>query len=447
MTQTSIWLNNLSTSLLDRCDAFDTFDDLDEAFKASSRAVDIDPDNPDRKLYLNNLATVLLAKFDYSGCQDYLKKAMSYLEETIDRDQRPPTDYLRLHTLANAYTTRYEKTGSLTDLNEAIKHRRATLRIGDHPKRPMYLHSLSHVLHTRGIRFRSDPDFEESERCISEAIRITDPDHPAQAKYWNAYASQVQRNGDDPERLEEAINAYKRALDLKNRTNKQDARIRSNLAIALSKRFKRTNKLDDLDGAIALVRTSVASDAPTPRAAVRYRFVLAQSLFDRFKATGEDANLDEAIIEYDKVAEDPLGDEYRTAYFLLRLSLALMARNGDRDRIRAGSACIKGARMEEANPTTRIVCAKFAAQALVEKDLEQGQSLFAKAVELLPDLVPHQVTHSSEKVQVSVLHGVASTAAALTLDCKMSTAKAVALLDAGRFIVLGQKLDIRSDVN
>jgi hypothetical protein len=183
-------------------------------------------------------------------------------------------------------------------------------------------------------------------------------------------------------------------------------------------------------------------DYPDRLRALNFRRVLALALVARFMELKDQNDVDRAIQIYEALH---LGKEALFAT-LWQFATALLCRGSSTDKILAGSMYAQGAADLVVAPTFRISSAIQAAKLLFSTDPEKAQSLLSTAVHLLPDLAPRQIEQKYQQDTIKAFAGVASNAAALTLDCGRDPIEAVQLLDAGRGIILGRLMDIRDDI-
>jgi hypothetical protein len=163
-------------------------------------------------------------------------------------------------------------------------------------------------------------------------------------------------------------------------------------------------------------------------------------------ATGQESDFDMAIDEHRRVADATLPDEDSRGYFLWCLGGALLARKRATDIDSAIAVFTETVQLASSGTKIRIWAAKSAAELLAPIKPREAQHLLATAMQLTPNLAPYQGDRLPAQKLIEAIYGIASDTAALTLDCELSAAAAVALLEGARFVLLGRIIDIRPDL-
>lgn len=444
------YLNSLSSRLLRQFERGGSLDDLTQATDAASLAVKVSSElnHPDRRLYITTFATALWARFRQFGQLEDLELAKTILDEVIDWDREYPAKCGQLHNLANFCAARFMKLRSLSDLNEAIQHRKSTVKIATHgdPKRPLYLHGLTTDLHTRAAYIGSTADWNEAKACIEEAVELTPDKDVRRTMYLDSQAGIVLLLHDAYElaTIDRAITLFKTAQESSN--EKFKGQILANLALARHMRFRFSKSLGDLDLAEQSIRRSLNETGVSLEHIVKRQKCHASILLSRANASNSKNDVNEAIDILTKVVNNTSAIDGNRGFYLTALGEALYTRDGPGDKNSAAKLYAAAAGLENLNPAMRVISAKVAARLLSDTDPIKAQSLLAMAVRIMPELAPHQGDRSAAQKKVTAMYGTASDAAAFTLDCGFTSELAVALLDFGRFIIMGRILETRVDL-
>lgn len=179
----------------------------------------------------------------------------------------------------------------------------------------------------------------------------------------------------------------------------------SNLGNALRAQFWQSKELTDLDDAITASRQAVAAapaDHPDRAGLLRNLSVGLRTRFERSEAV---TDLEEAI-----------------------------------------SASRHGAAANAAPPAARARAAEMWGQAAASGERwHDAAAGFEKAVSLLDRVAPRSLVRSDQEHVLEDLAGLASDAAACCIQANLAD-RAVELLEQGRGVLLGQALDIRTDL-
>ncbi|MET9735585.1 CHAT domain-containing tetratricopeptide repeat protein [Streptomyces sp. NPDC006458] len=501
-------LVNLGAALTRRAHWTGSAAELDTAIGHLRRAVAAFPlSHPGRALTLSNLGMALLARFRGHGSQDDLDAGVAAYEQAVAATPvGHPTRGGLLSNLGSALTSRYQRRGTVSDLNAAIAVTQEALTASpaDHPLLPALLSQLASVLRARFIRTGSEADLDIAIAHLERAIAATPVDHPALAgrlsNLCNALHSRFQRTGGGTD-LDAAIAVGERAVSAAPVGSAERAAFLANLANPLISRFQRDGAAADLDAAIDAGERSVTEAPRNHVDRPEYLTSLGAALLQRHQHNGASSDLDRAVtrlreaadstpaghsaratrlsslghalrlrfeqtggteqlraavtIGREAVASAP-GDHPDRAAVLLNLGIALR-RHGetfqDPAATEQAAACYtEAAHLPSASPSLRIRAGIAAVTVLAASGRTDAAADVAEAsVLLLPQVAPRQLHRGDQQRAIGGFAGLASDAAALALAAGSGTPRerverALRVLEAGRAVLLGQRLQTRSDV-
>ncbi|MEV6732580.1 CHAT domain-containing tetratricopeptide repeat protein [Streptomyces sp. NPDC051364] len=502
-------LTGLGNALCARFQRTRTMADLESAISLHREAVHVMPvDHPDRARVLSNLGNVLRARFEQAGDIEDLEAAVETGRQAVGTATRHGSESraVALSNLANALRLRYERTGAIGDLEAAIKagwealdalpaghrHRLMILsnlgislqdrfaRVGlpadvdsaievgsqaveaaapGHPDRAMFLSNLGGALRVRFERIGALADLNAAIDRLREAVEAVPAGHPERVRYLsnlgNMLRARFARNRDIGD-LDAAIEMGRRAVDAAPAHHHHRAMFLSNLGAALQVRFARTGAVADLDAAIVRLREAVeAVPADHPHRA-RYLSNLGPALRTRFSGTGVRSDLDAAVDVGRQAVRTTPADHPERAVYLNNLGDALLTRfqqDGDAaDREAAVATWSAASTTPSATVSIRVDAGLSAARLLAQSgDAERAADTADAAVRLMPRLAPRRLERQDQQHVIGNTAGMTATAAALVLAAPGGTAdgraeRALGLLEVGRAVLLGQALEIRSDL-
>jgi Tfp pilus assembly protein PilF len=497
-------LNNLGTWLEKRFKRTGSIEDLSRAVEVTKMAVNATPQyHPNRVAILSNLGNRLSRWYEQTGSMEDLNRAVEVVDivvNAISQDHRNRAGYLSI--LGQLLGRRFEQTGSIEDLNRAVDVTDMAVNANpqDHPNRAAILNNLGIWL---GRRFEQTGSMEDLSRAVDVAdmvINATLQDHPDRAGYLTNLGNRLGRRFEQTGSMED----LNRAVDIANiavNATRQDhpnrAAILNNLGIWLGRRFEQTGSMEDLSRAVDV--GDMAVNAPSPEHYNRPGYLnnLGTWLGMRFEQTGSIEDLNRAVDIADTAVNatpqdhsdragylNNLGQLFRRRFeqtesiedlgraidvadmavnanpqdhparagFLNNLGNLLSRRfeltgsMGDLDH--ALSYFKEGWVCSMAPPSIRIVSAKCAANILASQLLwEQASDLLQDAVKLLPIVSPRLLQNNDKQHVLGQFSGLASTAAAISLEAGIDKRNALELLELGRCIIAGLLLEMRSDLS
>lgn len=436
--------------------------DLEEAMSAFETALAATPDDhPNRVPMLSNLGMALLTRFERTGALPDLQQAISIGRAVMTAASTGASvTAFGQSLLGRTLLARFEVTGEPPDLDEAIGLLRASVTNvpANEINRMAGLNGLGYALRVRFVRTGSLPDLQEAIRMLETARRVTTADHPQQATVLSnlgvALRLRFERLGALAD-LDEAIAAGRAAVAALPSGHPDLQMDQNNLANALRVRFDHAGELADLEAAI---ETFQAAATATPlghkkRAGRLSNLGIAMQL--RFGRTGVLTDLEQAIRMLECAAAEAPADSAARAVALINLAGALEDRfartreQSDRDRAISGYASATA--MTSLAPWMRVLTARAAAAVMAPADPGRAAGLLENAVMLLPEVTPRHLGRDDQQHALGGLAGLANDAAALVLarsgiPSGAQAERALALLEAGRAVLLSQALDTRSDL-
>jgi CHAT domain/Tetratricopeptide repeat len=450
----------LAQALIDRFQRTDTFADLDLAIStARDASVTIPAGHEHRGAALASLADALQARYQRSENLADLNESISRYQDAIAAvGQAGFGREVILGNYALARRIRYGRLSDPGDLDVAIAAGQEIVAAlaRDNPVRAEYLANL-------GIAFVSRFQFSGALADADDAIRAlrgalaglaqASPHRPGvQSNLAIAQIARYRRTRDRAD-LDAAISASQAAVETFSRQDPRWGGLAGNAGLVLYQRYLLTLEQTDLDAAIAMARRSQAAMPPDHPDHAVLLTQLGAMLHGRYERTADSADLDGAIrAAYEAVDVTPAGHVER-ANALVNLGVALRSRfwltGLPSDRDAALTALLRALEVPGTRPSVRARAAIGAG--LLAHDPAQAATLLESAIRLLAEVAPKQLTRGDQQHAIGVFAGVASAAASAALadpavPAQERPAKALALLEAGRAVLLSQALDSRDDL-
>lgn len=453
--------NTLASALLGLYQRTGDRANLDEALAAARQATESTPAGfGNRPNFLHTLGSILSERFALTGDRDSLDAAIDALREAVAAaDGRMDQVSYLASSLASSLSRRFRETGELADLHHAVDAARRALAATrpDDPLRPRILDRLGVVLLSRFDRAGDRGDLDAAIGALGEAAAIIPANHPDHASSLHNLACALQaryERSDDPADLRKTIELGLQAVTGAV-TDRDRALFLSNLAIRRQALFERTGDLAEVDAAVEALRAAVACAPADYVNRPIYLSNLSGALDKRFARTRDRADAD-AAVEAARAAVDVTTKDSPSRYAHLHsLGMSLARRfwslGGPTDRDEAVSAFVSGAAAQVSPPLVRILSARAGAALTADSDPAKAAWLLATAVELLPEVAPRSLARDDQQHLIGESADLAGDAAALALsDPSVPEAdrpsRALSLLEAGRAILLGQALEIRTDL-
>ncbi|CCO33114.1 hypothetical protein RSOLAG1IB_09089 [Rhizoctonia solani AG-1 IB] len=247
-------LASLGLNYTERFQRLGDLDALAQSIKLRSRAVELSPDDhPDLPEWLNDLGVDYGERFQRLGDINDLTESIKYNSRAIilTPDGHPNLPR-RLANIGVDYNDRFQILGDLKDLEQALTYSTwaVALNPSDHPDLPRQLGNLGINFSERFRRLGNMNDLTKSIEYKSRAVALTrnDPVNMARrlANLGLDYTDRFLRL-DDIEDLAKAIDFKSRAIALAPEGHPDLARQYGNLGVDYSERFRRLGDLNDLE--------------------------------------------------------------------------------------------------------------------------------------------------------------------------------------------------------
>ncbi|KAH6953787.1 CHAT domain-containing protein [Ilyonectria sp. MPI-CAGE-AT-0026] len=453
------FLANLSIWLCRRFEGISLMDDLNRAITAADLSVSaVSEDSPSRAHYSSILANCLGRRYEQTSSQDDLDRAISVAELSLkDTRQDGIHRVAYLHTLGMWLGRRADRTGSKVDLDRAIEATDMAVEaipLG-HPDRVMCLINLGMLL---GRRF----DMAGSMSDLDRAVQVTDagqklllPNSPFQTACLNNLAMWLLRRFDRVglmDDLDRAIKVAELAVEVTACDHPERIVCLNSLGSCLGARFDRTGSMDDLNRAVEVAELVIKATPHDHSLQASHWDALGVWLDRRFDRTSSMDDLSHAIELAELAIEATPLDHMDRASYLNNLGCYLdkrFQRAGSTDDLtRSLSSFMEGWNCPGTPTSNRIRLALGAAGTYAsQSNWDESSQLLEKAVELLPAVSPRSSSHNDREHMLAKFVGLASTAAAVTLNAGKDAYDALKLLELGRGIIANLLMDMRGDVS
>lgn len=268
---------------------------LDEAIESGERGLTDEPGSGATRAVL---AAAYLTRFDHTGQQADLDEAVALFDAAVaDEDDPAATNAVVLGNRAAALITRYENRTEVEDVTAAVDSaRRALAHATDDGERGVAGSVLGQALRNHYDATGDRPLLDEA---ITEGRRAVDLGRTAGLDVSDALSNLAAalsvRHGADGHLvdLDEAVIAAQEAARTADQENR--ATYLSNLADLLHTRFERTRNQRDLNDALELSETAVATTSDTSPRLPSYLTTRALLLHERHTLTGSPSDLDDAV--------------------------------------------------------------------------------------------------------------------------------------------------------
>jgi hypothetical protein len=385
----------------------------DAAVEAAELSVKAANSEQERMVALNRLATVLWQRSQVTGTDQDLADALAITRRVVAGAKSADRSVILLN-LATQLGAMFEATGHTELLDESIQAARKALHEAepDDPGIPGYLNGVANGLRRR-FRQSGDPMLLlQANTLARDAVAITLPgDAHRPGRLANLAAGLAQQAEADhaPVILDEAIEIAREAVRTVSEDEVSRATLLYGLGDLLLQRHRNAGEganSTDIDEAVDLMRSALALLPAGDRRLPDVLLNLGITLSTRFRSSHREADLLEALADYERVANDVLAPPP--------------------ERIRA--AVLWGL---EARASSRA---------------SEAVRSFSTAVRLLPDLVPRHLLRRDQERSLANLGGLAGFAAASALEVG-DPDLAVVLLEQARGVLLAQSFESRGDVS
>ncbi|KAG8751948.1 hypothetical protein FRC12_012192 [Ceratobasidium sp. 428] len=372
----------------------------------------VNDNNPQLKAScLTNLGCSYGSAYEHLGQLTDLEDSISCLEHAIsstpDEDLAKPA---RLSNLGNSYSLLYYRLGRLEDLDMGTKYQKNALLLApdDHPKKPEWLASLGNSYLELFERLGRIKDLETATHYYETVVNSTPDDHSSKASWYNGLGKSHEYRYEQWHQLED----IKKSL----RYHQQ--------AVLLV----RSGKLDKS------VYLSSLGDA-------------YKSLFEHL---GDSESIDKAIEYYEQALElVPDGHMYQAGR-LKSLAVSYKCRFDRLKRLedaeKSRDYFKQATRVSRGDSLIKLVSGKGWVWLCFELD-ESPLEAYAYTMELVPEVAWLGSSIVSRYERLSLDIGQLATEAAAAACSRLKFDLALEWLEAGRGIVWGQMLNLRTPLD
>ncbi|MFJ9682024.1 CHAT domain-containing protein [Streptomyces sp. NPDC101194] len=483
-------LDNLSTALQAQANRSGDFVAAAEAARLSSRAVRaVPPTGRRRLLFEENLAAARLTRFRLTGDRDELALAVDELRAVVAATPGSDPDLARrrarlggaLHELF-VLTRDPHRLGQAVELLTQAADRGSTTGV-----RLDALSGLGAVLLSRFQETGSRQDLDHAVHCGEESVKEAgtgDPRRSGRLHTWGWVLRATHARTHEPRVLDEAIDAFRLALDGLGRDDPRRATYEASLGQALMARqfglrdeitpfgvselradaarlqweqLRNTRGpellsaelggLQDLAEAYAACSRAVAGAGPRDPDLGTHLRGLSAVLYSRYRLIGEENDADRAVALAERALQSTPAQHAEHASVVLHLARLLTDLRGHADDGRALSLWQQLASDLTAPPWARASAAAYAARCLARSGAwGAATDQYAQALGFLPSLVSSARERTAQEDELTAWSGLSAEAASCAVAAG-DPERAVELLEQGRSVLWAQLLDLRDGLD
>jgi tetratricopeptide (TPR) repeat protein len=293
----------------------------------------IDPASPQRADVLWHLAVECQRRYDESGRLDYLDATIDCIGRTLDPALDGHPGRAAFHSaMGVALTSRFDRSADIEDLNSSVKHgyQATGMPVHDASVRPSMLQGLASALRKRAELRNSETDLDEAiaigRRALDEAVRLGVSDALILAELAAATATRYLFDG-DTNNLAMSCELGYAALGKMPRDHPSWPTLLGNLGHCLRDRFRATGDQRFLDEAIALTRQTAEASGAGSVGRVLQLHNLALALRNRYELRLTVGDLDEAIACWREADQDGPAGNLHHGDVLMGLAGGLLRRH------------------------------------------------------------------------------------------------------------------------
>ncbi|KAH7120490.1 CHAT domain-containing protein [Dactylonectria macrodidyma] len=433
------------------------WDGLDDAISTHREALQAIPDDhPDRPTHLRRLWIKLKDKAWQTGKLADYESAIQVGHATLNSiEESHPDRGEYLHDMANHFTTMASDfTKLVADWEEAVHFERMAVDAtpDGHPERLRYLKSLGDKLLRKYSRTKAMPDLDDCIQIRQAAVNAR-PEHdldrmPDLSRLVEVLRLRFDRRG-DPSDLDEALHFVKQiGNDVFNEKTHREIYLHP-LANILRAKYEITKDATYLEEAIRIQRAIVDGTHESSPDRFEYIHTLAVTMHVRFESSRALSDINEAIRLMREI-NDPASGEHHLgslAYFLsCRYDLT-----GEKADMTEAISCYQVA-MQESNesvPNRIIATRNILRLSAKTSDWDRAYEPLCIAIDLISQLMPRSLQVSDKQYLLGgqAIAGLASDAAALSLQLDKGPLAALDFLEKGRGVLATSLVDLRTDIS
>ncbi|KAL7910078.1 CHAT domain-containing protein [Trichoderma velutinum] len=440
-------LHNLALSLSKKYQVSKVRTDLDEAIDMLKEAVTISPPGcRERAEWFTNLGNVMSDRYALTRLDEDLKESIQMLRKGLQAAPHHPAKDVWLNNLGLRLGEVYARSGAISDLEEAIEIARLSLAATapEDLERTNRLTNLANRLCTMHLRTGAMADLEQGIAIFQQAIMNTPPDDRERAGRLNNLGMSLADKYLRTHRLadlEEAIKILREAVDISRKGHPTRATCLSNLGNNLAYRYAASKSLENLEEAVAISRGAVEATPPGHHAMSERLSNVALRLKDKYLHTGQLADLDEAV----RISQEALHvcppDHPIKAACLDTVGIGLRERyrrTRRREDWEQARDCFAGAvSVANAAVSVRVKAGQRFLSLLGIANEPEAYSVARSAINLIPLLTPRSLQNVDKRHLLSDAVGMASDAAAISLQAGQRAVVAIECLETGRGVIAG----------
>ncbi|KAH6616261.1 CHAT domain-containing protein [Boeremia exigua] len=425
--------------------------------------------SPHRLFYQSSLAKLLQIRFGEIGSLNDLDRAIVILEDVVkSAPQHDPNRLDNMTSLCTSLGQRFFQTEALSDINRAISLSSSIVE-STAESDPYYARHLANLGNLAGTRYELTgliDDLDLAIDALDKAVKLSAHLQPHTALsvdmdsneggLWislGAWLAQRYERTDNEEDLNRSIEFSRTAVaktPLKDHINQ--ALHAYHLGKRLRARYELIGREEDIIEALELARTAVKHTPDDHPWKSSHLIGLGEVLFARYDRQESERDIEEAISLGLQAKE--LIDQNSPGGALV---LAALGRYfGHRfhktsNRSHLDNALFyfsQGVSCEASSPISRVDSARHAARILADQSKwEEASSMLRTVVELLPRVSPRMLNNSDKQQRLKLFSGLASFAAATSLQAGEDDFSALELLEMGRGLIGNSLLELRTDIS
>ncbi|WP_327365949.1 CHAT domain-containing protein [Streptomyces sp. NBC_01217] len=483
-------LDNLSTALQAQANRSGDFVAAAEAARLGSRAVRATPPTDRRRLlFEENLAGARLTRFRLTRDLDELRLAVEELHAVVAATPGSDLDLARRRaTLGGALYELFVLTRDPHQLGQAVELLTQAADRSPFPGlRLDALSDLSSVLLSRFQETGSQQDLDHAVYCGEESVKeagTRDPRRSGRLYTWGRVLCATYAHTHEPRVLDEAIDAFRLALDGLGPGHPRRAPCEASLGQALMDRQFRLRDditpfgiselradaarlqweqirntqgpellstelggLQDLAEAHAACLRAVAAAGPRGPDLGTHLRGLSSVLYSRYRLLGEESDADRAVELAERALQSTPAQHAGRASVVLQLARFLTDLRGHAGAGRALSLWQGLASDLTAPPWARASAAAYAARYLARSGAwGAATDQYAQALGILPSLVSSAKERTAQENELTAWSGLSAEAASCAVAAG-DPERAMELLEQGRSVLWAQLLDLRDGLD
>jgi tetratricopeptide (TPR) repeat protein len=354
---------------------------------------------------------------------------------------------------------RHNRTLERTDLDESIRAQRAAIDetpAHDQVGRAIRLGNLATVVSQRYSETEEESDLADMIGLSAEALNLLPEHHPQRGLFLSNYAGALRarydRSDEDLADLTSAIDLMAAAVIATPDQHPGKPMYLANLAAGYQTKYRKTRDRADLTEALVAADLAVqaAERLTLPERLAEAYAVRGSAYSTAYERTNDTDILDAAVHDCVQAVQLTPQQSSRFGSYIanlasIQLSHAARTRN-EGDRVAALAALRTAAALTTTPTSTRIAAARAAAGLCASSgDWNEASDLLLQAVRLLPLTVPRELQLADQENWLGKFGDLAADAAACAIEADKLD-DAVAALEFGRGILLGQAIQLRSAI-